>query len=196
VGGRAELGRNLLPLFSCARRALGCHSGLISRLCVGPARLRGVVFYPGGSAVWPQCWMCAVCAVGRVGCCVGGGYPMGVSISSSCALFRPGGSGSATLNAVPVVRWRGAVPAAVCRWGLCPRCVLVWGGVSRGMYISSRGAYSLCTNSADCLKSPHDRPLARTTICGSSPMARLAKKGPVRYAPLHTSKKRARKGEG
>jgi len=30
-------------------------------------------FYPGGSAVWPQCWLCAVCAVGRVGCCVGGG---------------------------------------------------------------------------------------------------------------------------
>ena len=37
------------------------------------------------SAVRPQCWLCSVCAVGRVGCCVcwGGGYPMGVSISSS-----------------------------------------------------------------------------------------------------------------
>jgi len=34
---------------------------------------RGIIFYPGGSAVWPQCWLCAVCAVGRVGCCVGGG---------------------------------------------------------------------------------------------------------------------------
>ena len=22
--------------------------------------------------MWPQCWLCAVCAVGRVGCCVGG----------------------------------------------------------------------------------------------------------------------------
>jgi len=51
---------------------------------VGSARLRGFVFCPGGSAVWPQCWLCAVCAVGHVGCCVGGGgYPVGVSISSS-----------------------------------------------------------------------------------------------------------------
>jgi len=48
--------------------------------------LRGFVFYPGGSAVWPQCWLCAVCAMSRVGCCVGegGGYPVGVSILSSC----------------------------------------------------------------------------------------------------------------
>jgi len=44
---------------------------------------RGIVFYPGGSAVWRQCWLCAGCAVGRAGCCVGGGYPVGVSISSS-----------------------------------------------------------------------------------------------------------------
>jgi len=35
--------------------------------------LQGFVFYPGGSAVWPQCWLCAVCAVGRVGCRVCGG---------------------------------------------------------------------------------------------------------------------------
>ena len=43
----------------------------------------GSVFYPGGSAVWPQCWLCAVCAVGNVGCCVCvGGYSVGVSISS------------------------------------------------------------------------------------------------------------------
>ena len=35
------------------------------------------VFCPGGSAVWPQCWLCAVCAVGHVGCCVGGGVPCG-----------------------------------------------------------------------------------------------------------------------
>ena len=40
--------------------------------CVGLARLRGFVFYPEGSAVWPQYWLCAVCAVGRVGCCVWG----------------------------------------------------------------------------------------------------------------------------
>jgi len=33
-------------------------------------------------AVWPQCWLCAVCAVGRVSCCVCGGYPVGVSIPS------------------------------------------------------------------------------------------------------------------
>jgi len=42
--------------------------------------LRGFVFCPGGSAVWPQCWLCAV---GHIGCCVGGEYPVGVSISSS-----------------------------------------------------------------------------------------------------------------
>ena len=40
---------------------------------MGSARLRGFVFCPGGSAVWPQWWLCAVCAVGHVGCCVGGG---------------------------------------------------------------------------------------------------------------------------
>ena len=45
-------------------------------------RLWGFVFGPGGSAVWPQCWLCAECAVGHVGCCVGGGYPMEVSKSS------------------------------------------------------------------------------------------------------------------
>ena len=38
------------------------------------------------SAVWPQCWLCDVCAVGHVGCCVRGGYPVGVSISSSPAI--------------------------------------------------------------------------------------------------------------
>jgi len=31
------------------------------------------VFCPAGSAVWPQYWLCAVCAVGHVGCCVGAG---------------------------------------------------------------------------------------------------------------------------
>jgi len=46
-------------------------------------RLRGFVFCPGGSAVWPECWLCDVCAVGHIGCCVGGEYPVGVSISSS-----------------------------------------------------------------------------------------------------------------
>ena len=50
---------------------------------LGSARLRGFVFCPGGSAVWPQCWLCAVCAVGHIGCCVGGEYPVGVSIASS-----------------------------------------------------------------------------------------------------------------
>jgi len=48
-----------------------------------PANTVFTVFCPGGSAVWPQCWLCAVCAVGHVGCCGGGGYPVGVSISSS-----------------------------------------------------------------------------------------------------------------
>ena len=28
-------------------------------------------------------WLCAVCAVGHIGCCVWGEYPVGVSISSS-----------------------------------------------------------------------------------------------------------------
>jgi len=37
------------------------------------AQLRGFVFCPGGSTVWPQCGLCAVCAVGHVGCCIGGG---------------------------------------------------------------------------------------------------------------------------
>jgi len=38
----------------------------------------GVSSALGGSAVWPQCWLCAVCAVGHVGCCVeGGGVPCG-----------------------------------------------------------------------------------------------------------------------
>jgi len=56
------------------------------------ARLRGFIFCPGGSTVWPQCWLCAVRAVGHVGCCVGGGGggrgggdPVGLSISSSSA---------------------------------------------------------------------------------------------------------------
>jgi len=66
---------------------------------VGSVRLRGFVFCPGGSAVWPQCWLCAVCAVGHIGCCVGGEYPVGVSISSPhrptvlstwCAVGRAG----------------------------------------------------------------------------------------------------------
>jgi len=43
--------------------------------------------------VWPQCWLCAVCAVGHIGCCVGGEYPVGVSISSSrlAPNLSPGG---------------------------------------------------------------------------------------------------------
>ena len=43
----------------------------------GEQKTWGFVFCPGGSAVWPQCWLCAVCAVGHVGCCVGGGVPCG-----------------------------------------------------------------------------------------------------------------------
>ena len=27
--------------------------------------------------MWPQCWLCAVCAVGHGGCCVGGRVPCG-----------------------------------------------------------------------------------------------------------------------
>jgi len=34
---------------------------------------RGLSSTSGGSAVWPQCWLCAVCPVGRAGCCVCGG---------------------------------------------------------------------------------------------------------------------------
>ena len=48
------------------------------------------IYIPGGSAVWPQCWLCAVRAVGRIGCCVGEGYPVGVSISSFIRASRPG----------------------------------------------------------------------------------------------------------
>jgi len=58
--------------------------------CTGGGRF---IFYPGGSAVWPQCWLCAVCAVGRVGCCVGGGGPVGVSISSKSESPCTGGGG-------------------------------------------------------------------------------------------------------
>ena len=76
---------------------------------MGSARLQGFVSYPGGSAVWPQCWLCAVCALGHVGCCVGGGYPMGVSISSSRVCFYSDRTGSACS------RW----------WRLCG---VGWGG--------------------------------------------------------------------
>jgi len=68
---------------------------------------RGIVFYPEGSAVWRQCWLCAVCAVGRVGCCVGGGrYPMGVSISSS------NGPNSPTARVNPLMN----LPLYPCSW--------------------------------------------------------------------------------
>jgi len=43
-------------------------------------RLRGFIFYPGGSAVWPQCWLCAVCAAlwaVSAAVCGGGGVPCG-----------------------------------------------------------------------------------------------------------------------
>jgi len=41
---------------------------------VGPARLLFFFFYPGGSAVWPQCWLCALSAVLAA---VWGGIPCG-----------------------------------------------------------------------------------------------------------------------
>jgi len=44
---------------------------------VGPARLRGSVFYPGGgSAVWPHSAGCVLCALWAVSAAVlgGGGY--------------------------------------------------------------------------------------------------------------------------
>jgi len=79
---------------SLSRTRFGSAHNLHSRLLLAPhphIRSRTTQylhgngsFCPGGSAVWPQCWLCAVCAVGHVGCCVrGGGYPVGVSISSS-----------------------------------------------------------------------------------------------------------------
>jgi len=41
---------------------------------VGSAQICGGLSYVlGGNAVSPQCWLCAVCAVGHVGCCVEGG---------------------------------------------------------------------------------------------------------------------------
>jgi len=40
---------------------------------IGASASAGVCLLPWGSAVWPQCWLCDVCAVGHVGCCVGGG---------------------------------------------------------------------------------------------------------------------------
>jgi len=44
---------------------------------------------PHCDAVWRQCWLCAVCAVGRAGCCVGGGVPCGGKhIISAAALCR------------------------------------------------------------------------------------------------------------
>ena len=51
---------------------------------VGSARLRGFVFCPWGSAVWPQCCDCVLCVLWAMSAAVlGGGYPVGVSISSS-----------------------------------------------------------------------------------------------------------------
>ena len=73
----------------------------------GPARLRGFVFDPGCSAVWPQCWLCAVCAMGCVGCSVGGDYPVGVSISSTTHTMRV--DPVATRRAAS----RGSVPSGV-----------------------------------------------------------------------------------
>jgi len=46
---------------------------------VGPARLRGSVFYPGGgSAVWPHSAGCVLCALWAVSAAVlgGGGGPV------------------------------------------------------------------------------------------------------------------------
>jgi len=59
----------------------------IDRLSGVGASVRGFVFSPGwagGNGVWSQCWLCAVCAVSRVSCCVGG-----VSINQSKVLTKP-----------------------------------------------------------------------------------------------------------
>jgi len=79
------------------------------------ARLREFVFCPGGSAVWPQCWLCAVCAVGHVGCCGGGGYPVGVSIYSSSVTVT-------VKKGVCVGQWRGLATPPLGNW---VRCALV-----------------------------------------------------------------------
>ena len=57
--------------------------GILRHVGVRLREKSGVCLMPWGSAVWPQCWLCAACAVGRVGCCVGDGYLLRVSISSS-----------------------------------------------------------------------------------------------------------------
>ena len=65
------------------------------------------VFYPERSAVWPQCWLRAVCAVDRVGCCVGGGV--------SC-----GGKHLIIIHPTPVLVYRRCVTACRRRrWWRC-----------------------------------------------------------------------------
>ena len=61
---------------------LGAPKGASIDRLSGAGTSAEVCLLPRGSAVWPQCWLCAVCTVSRVGCYLGGGYPVGVSISS------------------------------------------------------------------------------------------------------------------
>jgi len=71
------------PVFTCLCADSG--SGLSERgehrpIERGRRVCRGIFFYPGGGAVWPQCWLCAVCAMGRADCCLGGGTLWGKHI--------------------------------------------------------------------------------------------------------------------
>jgi len=52
---------------------LGPPKGVSIDRLSGVGASAGFVFCPEGSAVWPQCWLCAVYAVGHVGCWGGGG---------------------------------------------------------------------------------------------------------------------------
>jgi len=104
----------------------------------------GFVFCPGGSAVWPQCWLCAVCAVGHVGCCVCGGAPCGgkhIGLtpgpgSSFGGEHKPFEWGWCAVGlCTPCLRWWGRLCRRWCAAGGRARAVLDWGGVSRGYTI-------------------------------------------------------------
>jgi len=70
----------------------------------GSKRLRGIVFCPGGSAVWPQCWLCAVRAVGvgHGSCCVGGGGGGGGVGGGGGGGWGVGGVGGGALGGVSI----------------------------------------------------------------------------------------------
>jgi len=77
--------------------------------------------------VWPQCWLCAVCAVGRIGCCVGGEYPVGVSISPhrwtlTADLLKPG-------RLLPLL-----APGSWLSWARWPICGIPGGAGGLGFY--------------------------------------------------------------